>query len=520
MSLALLFTLAWKSLLVMSLAAVAAWPLRRRSAAVRHAIWSAALLSLLALPLLSRLPVSWTPSLPAGVAVPLAPLERITVEVQAQDGKPLPVAALAGFVWLGGSLLLMMRLALRQHSAARLARRARRWTEQEPDVFLSGDVAMPIVCGLRQPRIVLPEEAASWGEERLRLVLLHERMHVARYDLSMQTLAALASALYWFNPLVWYASARLRVESEQACDDAVLLTGEEAPVYASHLVEIARSVRFDRPIPEGGIPMARMSQLEERLRALLNPTANRAAASGKALAALLLAALVTVVPLGALQTAAEPRSAQPGLTGVVKDPSGAVVPGARILVTHVDEQRSEVARTGEDGTFLIAPLPEGLWNVEVAKQGFAKLRLEKVRVSGPSATPLQMTLAVGGIGEKVSVVGEAPPPSPSQPPSAAGQPKAIRVGGNIMAARMLKKVNPSYPPECKAERVQGTVLLRTVISKTGEPLSLEPLNQLIDRRLVESALTAVRQWRWEPTLLNGQPVEIITEIEINYTLAN
>lgn len=63
------------------------------------------------------------------------------------------------------------------------------------------------------------------------------------------------------------------------------------------------------------------------------------------------------------------------------------------------------------------------------------------------------------------------------------------------------------------------MFLRTVISKSGEPIEVKQLNELVDKRLVDAAVAAVRQWRWQPTLLNGNPVEVITDITVNFTLA-
>jgi hypothetical protein len=489
---------------------------------MRHAVWSAVLLALMVLPLLVVAPVSWSPAVALPLAEAWAPVQRISIEVTGGGEARVSLAQMLLRVWLGVALLLGGRVAWEQWRAGGLAARASAWPELGPEVRCSGEIRMPAACGFWRPRVVLPEEARGWTPERLRLVLLHERLHLARHDTRWHVLSRLTAALYWFHPLVWYASARLRAESEQACDDAVLLTGEEAPVYATHLVEIARSVRFDRPIPEGGIPMARMSQLEERLRSLFNPAANRAAVTGRLLTALALATAAAVVPLSAVQTAVEPRSAQPGITGSVKDPSGALVADAKIRVSSADGQRIEVGRSGDDGAFLIAPIPEGLWSIEVTKPGFARLLLEKVQIAGAAPTPLQLTLHMGGLRESMSVIGDvpaAPTPAAATPASAtAATAKRLRMGGGVMAAKLLKRVPPQYPPECKADRVQGTVLLRAVISKAGAPLSLEPMNRLVDGRLVESAIAAVQQWRWEPTLLNGEPVEIMTEIEINYTL--
>jgi beta-lactamase regulating signal transducer with metallopeptidase domain len=83
-------------------------------------------------------------------------------------------------------------------------------------VLVSGRVAVPIVCGVFRPCLLLPAEADDWPAERRRAVLLHELAHVRRGDAAMQWLAQLACALHWPNPLVWLAAYRLRVEREAA----------------------------------------------------------------------------------------------------------------------------------------------------------------------------------------------------------------------------------------------------------------------------------------------------------------
>jgi protein TonB len=93
------------------------------------------------------------------------------------------------------------------------------------------------------------------------------------------------------------------------------------------------------------------------------------------------------------------------------------------------------------------------------------------------------------------------------------------VGGSVQATKVESMVRPSYPPDCKAEGIEGTVLMRAVIGRDGVLLNLEAINKLVDQRLVDAAMEAVRQWRYRPTLLNGNPVEVITEIQVNFTLA-
>lgn len=83
---------------------------------------------------------------------------------------------------------------------------------------------------------------------------------------------------------------------------------------------------------------------------------------------------------------------------------------------------------------------------------------------------------------------------------------------------MVAMARPAYPPDCKAEGVEGTVALRATIGRDGGMLNLERINELVDARLAQAAMDAVRQWRYQPTLLNGQPVEVLTEVEVNFTL--
>src|SRR5690606_18119326 len=101
--------------------------------------------------------------------------------------------------------------------------------------------------------LVLLPEAVDWPEERIRAVLLHELAHIRRNDWLVQLLAGVLRAVYWFNPLVWLACARLRLESERACDDAVIGHGVNRTAYAAQLLALARAVNPRMP---DGLPAA------------------------------------------------------------------------------------------------------------------------------------------------------------------------------------------------------------------------------------------------------------------------
>jgi protein TonB len=92
----------------------------------------------------------------------------------------------------------------------------------------------------------------------------------------------------------------------------------------------------------------------------------------------------------------------------------------------------------------------------------------------------------------------------------------VRVGGSVAEANLMRQVQPTYPPLAKSARVQGTVEFTATISKDGmiENLQLVRGHPL----LVNAAKEAVLQWRYRPTLLNGQPVEVVTDIVVNFTL--
>ncbi len=108
-----------------------------------------------------------------------------------------------------------------------------------------------------------------------------------------------------------------------------------------------------------------------------------------------------------------------------------------------------------------------------------------------------------------------PPPPPPPPPP---KPKATvaRVGGNVQASKLINQPKPVYPPLAKAARVQGTVKFQATIGKDGKIENLQLLGG--PPLLVQAAMQAVQQWTYQPTLLNGDPVDVITTIDVNFTL--
>lgn len=114
----------------------------------------------------------------------------------------------------------------------------------------------------------------------------------------------------------------------------------------------------------------------------------------------------------------------------------------------------------------------------------------------------------------------APPPPPPPPPPAdslTGPPGSVKVGATVAAANLITKVTPSYPELAKAARVQGTVQFQALIGTDGTVQNLHLLSG--PPLLVQAALQAVQQWVYKPTLLNGQPVQVVTTIDVNFSLS-
>jgi TonB family protein len=110
-----------------------------------------------------------------------------------------------------------------------------------------------------------------------------------------------------------------------------------------------------------------------------------------------------------------------------------------------------------------------------------------------------------------------PPAVPAAPDATGNVSPRIRVGGNVQSMNLVTKITPVYPPEAKQARIQGTVRFDAVIGKDG---SIQNLTLVSGHPLlVPVATDAVKQWVYKPTLLNGQPTEVETQIDINFTLA-
>jgi len=499
-----MLALVLKGTVVLAAAFGAAAVLRRKSAALRHGIWTAALAALLLLPVLSWRMPPVTVAQPAMVVEAALPAAAGTPRAPA--GRPVPWLPLLYGAGLAAAAAWFLLGAVR---TARMMRGARAARDLGAEVVFAG-VPMPLAWGILRPRVVLPEAAREWPAARLRSVLLHERMHHERRDLLWQAVAQAGCCLFWFHPLAWMALGRQREERERACDDAVLRQGVAAHEYAGHLMEIVRAAAGRRQWADAPA-MAEGSNLEARVRALLDGTKNRRPLTRGAAAALAAAVLAVLLPLAALEMRAQAGGGT--LTGTVKDPSGARVPGCMVTVKDAGGATQATVTTDAVGNYRVPGLAGGQYTLQFSARGFAIGKVTATLVSGASAAA-DFNLAIGQVNETVAVTGhKSAPITPKSTPAV-----RIKVGGNVQAARLLRQPRPVYPPGLQAAGVEGTVVLQAVIGKDGSVVSAKVTKSSGVAALDEAALASVGQWLYSPTLLNGEPVETMTTVSVGFQL--
>jgi len=526
--------------LVVTLAASLAF--RRRSAALRHFILASGVAAVIAAAAFARVTPAWeitVAPVPFDTAARVESVRNSTATAimvgAAVPAEPPALPAVSGVQWawwltvgwLGGLAAVTARLlagliGLRRVAARatpvsddrllRMVRTVRDELRVTRPVRLLFDEAPVGTWGAWRPRIVVPAAATGWDDERIRAVLAHELAHVQRFDWPVQLAAEALCAALWFNPLAWLVARRLREESERACDDVVLGTGLVDCAYAAHLFDIARAT--SGPVLRAAMPMARPSSLEGRIGAMLNPTIDRRVPTRMfrvaAAVLLLLAASAAAVRLTAQQ--AGPAALQ----GTVYDASGAVLPGVEMAL--VNEQGVKwTTPTDGTGRFEFAPVGAGKYVLEAVIPGFKTFKQDIV-LQREKDWKTVLTLQLGSLEETIRVTAPRPRnPVTAAPAASIGR---VRVGGNIKVPTKVFNVAPVYPPALQEAGLEGVVKLDVLIGVDGIVESVRVVGAQVHPGFAAAAIAAVKQWKFTPTLLNGQPVEVEMTASISFGLTD
>lgn len=337
-----------KAAAILAIAGLVTVAWRSASAATRHLIWTLAVCTSLSVPAINiaiarfnapriKVPVWAAAPVVAPSAIvhtPVAPASEpvVTPAEPAHSTSPAIVndpvvttsrnidwAVLAFPLWISGFIITLFPVALAQIRTRLLARKAtkanERWNHLIANtpaisrfsgrvrILESTETAMPMTWGILHPTLLVPARREQWPDWQCRDILLHELAHVDRRDCLTQLVAQIACGVYWFNPLAWVASHRMRVERELACDDRVINAGSRATDYASNLLEVARSLRAPSMTSHTAIAMARPSQLSGRLLAVLDNRRNRRTVNRRIAAGTSFAAIAIALPLASLTPA-------------------------------------------------------------------------------------------------------------------------------------------------------------------------------------------------------------------------
>jgi TonB family protein len=551
-----LLDLVWRSSAVLLLGLALMSLLRRQSAALRHWVLAAALLCAAALPVFSAFVPAWSTPLdvstfvPRQIAAPVTPAPAGAVPAAASDAAAStavaqgtlagpPLASTLVRIWSIGAILSLAALGLGLSRLSRLTRTARPvragvWPEtldavrdatgvqRRVDVLVTDRPALPLVCGLVRPLVIVPSAALRWPPERVRAVLNHELAHIRRHDWALQLASELVRAVYWFNPLVWIACARLRIESEIACDDFVINGGAAGRDYAAHVVDIARDLNTRSWVPAPAI--VRASTLERRVRAMLDQSLDRrppsTRKSGGALACLLVIT-IAIAGLGAQSFVS--------LSGTIVDPSNGALPGVKLILSNEQTQAKYEIKSDRTGHYEFVGLPPGTYRLDAELPGFMRF---DGRVTIASQNLQQdLTLSVGEIQETITVRQDATPPAPNpdvqrrvdeiKAKRAAnrcpgGQPGGdVRIGGNIRVPVKYRDVRPHYPEALRG--TEGVVVLKTSIGTTGNVEDIEVVSSP-HPEFAQSAIDAVRLWEFDATLLNCEPIVTPMKVTVSYVV--
>lgn len=440
-------------------------------------------------------------------------------------------------------------------------------------------VAQPVTFGVAPPIVLLPAALASASADERRAILCHELLHVHRRDWLSVLAEEAVLTLLWFNPAVWWLVGELQLAREQVVDRLTVAATGARRAYMDALFSAADAPSAP-PLLAGFLRRRHLARRLIALTEEIVMSRARLAVGGVLVLGVLLgsgAAAVAAWPLAAAQVSTAPgdAAAAPGQLAVAHrvalDVPGGLsqeLTGATILFDLVVDAQGEVTsarpvsfamRNDANGLSFSAtdltsvePLlgritagsmtatgpspgrmfpngPAMVRDLDVMLKA-ASAALTQWRFAPPAAAPAiarvpaQFDLSAGQAtaGRVEAISGFAGTTGAqmstfvarSGPPSDDG---ALRVGGVIKPPTKIVNVNPVYPQEAQDAKVQGVVIIETVIDEAGAVKEAWVLKSV--PLLDEPALEAVRHWRYEPTLMNGVPRSVRMVVTVNFTLA-
>jgi len=487
-----------------------------------------------------------------------------------RSAAPLSLREWLVVVWLTGAALSALSFALAVAAASRLRRGGTSWPrgtralnehlESSPrrplEIIRVPALRVPCTIGFLRPVIAFPADAEAWDDEDIRRVLIHELEHVRRGDWLVYLAARLACSLYWFHPLAWLALRRLRVETERACDDAVVRSAD-APAYAEQLVALA--TRLSNAAVAPVLSIAGPSELTARVSSILDGNRRRApttrgsrwltTACGCAMAGAI--AVAQLAPMQAAQRdstglgrilppeqgdmGAEAEHGGARLSGVLYDPFGQPLGGVTLGIESLQfgnpptPPRStpffRAKQTDANGRFTFERVPPGLYGLAAPATDFVPG--EQIVLHADEQVTRDVHMRMEPATATVTVCRDCPsrtntfelPESIRQEferdeqialsaPVAAPEPETGALTGEVV---------PLYPQSVRDRRIEGRVVVEGVIASNGTSQNMR-VTSATDDALGAAAIEVLALERWKPAFVRGVAVDAPFRVKVDFIL--
>lgn len=448
--------------------------------------------------------------------------------------------------------------------------RSMRWDAEMVSelVGVSAEVSGPVTFGFFRPVILVPPEVMEMPEALRESILAHERAHVRRRDWAFALAEEAVLCVLWFHPLVWMLVGQIRLAREQVVDLEAAGAAGSREVYVEALLAVAdvRLQPYFAPAP----PFLRRRQLAARIHSLVKeiPMSRVRLMSSYALAAVCTLGLgvwiTTAFPLRGAPQLQEDISVE-GAELIFRPPMGfpmaaqragvegpvalelTLAPNGEVADARVVSGAMELRKAALDAVLKWQFKPGGGVARVVMQmrpkpyQAINQIKVTAVHIADDVPAAIAQTLRARldrFVGQRMSVeiyeIVKGVDPSlvirskiaedgsettveiMKLAPSALNIPGRIRVGAQVQAANRLDNTQPQYPPLARQARIQGTVRFNAAIARDGSVIGIEVVSG--HPLLIPAASEAIRQYRYKPTLLNGQPVEVTTQVDVNFSL--
>jgi TonB family protein len=437
--------------------------------------------------------------------------------------------------WLGLGLVRLRRLRTRSTPGVVVDDEdldaLRRAVAPRAELRWHDDVAQPMTFGLRRPIVLLPRRVGDLPPDARRAVICHELLHVARHDWAWTVGEEIVQTIFWFHPAMWWALGQVQLSREQTVDEMVVDLTATRAAYMSALMMFADA----RSGLASAIPFVRRRHLALRLRQLSQEntmSSLRLGFTGVVLAGVLIGsslAVAAAMPLRARTPAAQ--NAAKRVPKLLKETKPEYPAGMKDYGISADVMvKVDISAAGDVTGVHLSSFTMKVPKTDASKEAVGAagaLFLEAVEAAarqwkfepGESDTTadIEFTFTTrpdagvkGGVegGVKGGVAGGV------SGGVRGGVQGPLRVGGDIKPPRKIVHVSPVYPEDAKAAHVHGVVIMEVTIAKDGSVSNARVLRSV--PMLDQAALDAVHRWIFEPTLLNGAPIEVVMTATVNF----